>query len=417
MLKRNIIYHCTTAKGRGTITVKSISSLEAPTTIPIDVTAAGTSGKPATRSPYAVLRSANTVAGSCASNLLPNQLVAGGCGTPLCACSALLYPSPDKDPALVSESEEDKSIVYFLFALKVTNSENVLLQHVSRSLFEELIGDHISRHAVAAKLCEDVTAHVQGSPSGKLLAHTFLSAEESGKLKWFNEESKDLTQFYSRAPSLRMLYVMWSIVESTSPAPRPPTRAEIVDVQDRMVAANAPINLCDLASLYIFGFVDKSLIRFIATDMLREFKKTMDALGGAPLSVSSGVQCMLTLLLLWSYAEAVLRVDVLETPPVELLNGASEISRIIHSHIESRQKSRTAVTSKRQDVLYQLLGQITQKLETNVYELAAHCDVPAESDILADLSTWLLIQSPLSESSKNISSVWCRGGRTRPAWL
>ncbi|KAK7195494.1 hypothetical protein NESM_000477000 [Novymonas esmeraldas] len=210
------------------------------------------------RSPFAVLRSRQSRVGRCASAVLPSSYNAaiapsygGGsgrglaaCGHRLCCCSALFYPSPTPS-GIASASAEDgaqRVLHTFLWALKLANLEGLLRTAVGDDLYRRLLGHTDAAAAAAAATvvltCNDLAAVAQERSSGvsadaraesdtsvtsspspaapsTYTACLLLSADEENRVKWLQEElpSMEYHDYYSRAPSLRALYVMWSIQE------------------------------------------------------------------------------------------------------------------------------------------------------------------------------------------------------------
>ncbi|KAG5490478.1 hypothetical protein JKF63_00598 [Porcisia hertigi] len=208
------------------------------------------------RSPFSVLRSRQRCVGRCASGVLPmsyDTVVtprAGSgsrrlavCGHQLCCCSALFYtaappysspfPAPHSKSAASSSSAEERVVRVrddFLWALKLASVERLLNTTVGEGLYRQLLGGMETTATVvltcndllaaAGRHPEDSTAEASSAASqvsppatSTYVARLLLSADEDNRIKWLQEESAAMSyhDYYSRAPSLRALFVMWSI--------------------------------------------------------------------------------------------------------------------------------------------------------------------------------------------------------------
>ncbi|KAG5473455.1 hypothetical protein LSCM4_03523 [Leishmania orientalis] len=290
------------------------------------------------RSPFSVLRSRQCRVGRCASGVLPSSYntaaapcdrgssrALDACGHRLCCCSALFYPAvpsyssslsaPLSTSAPSPSTEEGvwRARDDFVWALKLANVEQLLRATIGEELYVRLLG----RTVAAAKVvltCDDLQAAAQEcaedsgaeaaptAPGASLwtaaayVARLLLSADEDNRIKWLQEESAAIEHrdCYARAPSLRALFVMWSVqlqqklVQAasidgggggfaaggsshggvTSAGPRlsmsattrtlqplvpPPTMEDVQHVLERMEERHIEVTMADIAAIAAIG--------------------------------------------------------------------------------------------------------------------------------------------------------------------
>ncbi|KAG5473737.1 hypothetical protein LSCM1_04367 [Leishmania martiniquensis] len=286
------------------------------------------------RSPFSVLRSRQCRVGRCASGVFPSsynteaaQCDRGrnhrldACENRLCCCSALFYPAvPSRAPSstaplptFASSSSAEEGVWRarddFLWSLKLASVERLLCATIGEDLYERILGGTATTPRVVLT-CDDLQAVVQehaedcseeaalaasGTPlpaATAYVARLLLSADEDNRIKWLQEESAAMEHrdCYARAPSLRALFVMWSVQQqqlrmqaaalggaaadgfsqgdvanadaplSTSGAARtpkplvpPPTMEDIQHILARMEERHIDVAMADIAAIAAIG--------------------------------------------------------------------------------------------------------------------------------------------------------------------
>ncbi|KPI89802.1 hypothetical protein ABL78_1065 [Leptomonas seymouri] len=199
------------------------------------------------RSPFSVLRSRQFCVDRCAAGMSGSPLDKSTCyplrkhsGAPClnsyCCCSALMYPSTFAAHAEVVERVRDD----FLWSLKLGCVEDLLRTNLGTDLHARLIGQlgaspltptvltcsdpvkiaqFMSREAPSATSTDDQEDAPSTSnadvANNTFVARLLLSADEDNRIRWLQEESASMepADYYSRAPSLRALLIMWSLLQ------------------------------------------------------------------------------------------------------------------------------------------------------------------------------------------------------------
>ena len=235
------------------------SGIQAPRQAPPSFVASSLSGQSNDyvthyRSPFSVLRSRQSRVNRCAAGILGASFDTSSryllsrhsgapCMNPYCCCSALMYPVTTEAHTETAERVRDD----FLWALKVGGVEDLLRSTLGADLYARLMAELGASPVAAAVLaCSDpikmarlLSLEVEAAPTaaavndaGKrdegtsptssaeagnsaFVARLLLSADEDNRIRWLQEESATMepSDYYSRAPSLRALFIMWSLLQ------------------------------------------------------------------------------------------------------------------------------------------------------------------------------------------------------------
>ncbi|KPA80399.1 hypothetical protein ABB37_04645 [Leptomonas pyrrhocoris] len=200
------------------------------------------------RSPFSVLRSRQSRVNRCAAGMLGSSFDTSTryllgksskapCAQPYCCCSALLYPATFAAQTEAAERVRDD----FVWSLKLGGVEDLLRTTLGVDLHTRLRDTLGAPPVTAAVLsCSDPTKMAQlmshTTPSAvagdtqagnvpvpsnadpanaAFIARLLLSADEDNRIRWLQEESAsmELADYYSRAPSLRALFILWSLLQ------------------------------------------------------------------------------------------------------------------------------------------------------------------------------------------------------------
>ncbi|CCW59600.1 unnamed protein product [Phytomonas sp. EM1] len=385
-----------------------------------------------------------------------------------CSCAALFYPliGEKKNPVGGAHGlrerckEEERLLDTFVFALKLSDTEDILRGIIGEHSYAKLVGPVLASKAQVVSLFADrrepipytvsaglsMGAGLSDAPAPVWLAHTLLTAEEENRVRWLWEEMDDISACYARAPTLRSLLVLWhvassstSVGEEVSDGLRPsccPSASDITQTCQRMRDRFTEMTLCDIAALGLLGTAGQKVRKEVLTNFLEKARPEQD---GAPFadagdyaSQSNALERVLIVLFFLKYmgkhngigsmgsSELWTLDDDKENSEVvfSLLDVATQISACKEKLVEklvsdSNQSSptesslsysshasikcHTSSSADRGDIYQTTLLCVMEYFLNRIRLTAAQCDIPITSPHLCGVTLWLLREMPHSD--------------------
>lgn len=355
------------------------------------------------RSPYSVLRSRRTSVGVCTSRMLQSedslQTPTLDCTKPWCMCSALLYR--EEDGGLSGDSDTAVARDTLALALFLCGAMDVLRGVLGEAATVKLLGPSGAGHSQPVALCADPSPLLDNNgATHHWSVRRLLTNDEENRLKWLLEESCTLARCYSRAPTLRALFVMWRIAASSEADPgaplcSPPTLKDITQIVQRMGELMVPCTLCDVAALAALAAANvevESLLFSQLTHLLNPVGSsspppTYPLMAEAGADEAAAARLLAATLLYQCMQRHTQAVSAVENSPRDLLSLLTAASACQQGLVSASLPSPTEVATVA----------VVDVLQRGTRAILLGCNLPTGSPHLVALSTWLLREEPTSE--------------------